>query len=87
MPKSSFRNWSAIAAWFRRGGPMHRRTAPRGGAGHDPDIIDGLEQYQAEKQHEAAESLFKATPEELGRAVVDQCRKELQPGQKEDREV
>lgn len=85
MPKLKFRNWGAVAAWFRQGGPMHHRNEPRGGAGPDPDIIDGLAQYQTEKQREATEAAFKATPEELGRAAVDQCRKKHQELQEEDK--
>jgi hypothetical protein len=66
---------------------MKHKNAPRGGAGQDPEIIDGLEQYQTEKQREAVEAAFNATPEELGRAAVEQCRKKHQDDQTEGRVV
>jgi len=57
---------------------MKHKTTPRGGAGCDPDIIDGLDEYQTEEARRAAEALMKATPEELGRAAMNQSRGDLQ---------
>jgi len=78
------RNWTAVAAWFRRGGPMQHKTTPRGGSGPDSEIEDGLEEYQTEEARRATDKLFKATPEELGRVanqsrdLIDQGMEELQ---------
>lgn len=77
------RNWLAVAAYFRRGGAMKHKNTPRGGSGSDPEISAGLEEYQTEKAEKATQALFQATSEELGRAAVDQCRKELQEEEEE----
>jgi hypothetical protein len=35
------RNWNAVAAWFRNGGPMKHKNTPRGGARNDSrDLVD-----------------------------------------------
>lgn len=64
------RDWVAVAAHFRRGGPMKHKNVPRGGAGPEEDVKDGLEEYQTDEQRHAVEKLFEATPEELGDAAV-----------------
>lgn len=45
------RNWNAVAAWFRRAGPMRHKNTPRGGASNQSrDLIDqGLEELQGEE--------------------------------------
>jgi hypothetical protein len=83
MPRSKFRDWLAVAAHFRRGGAMKHKNTPRGGAGSDPEIVDGLDEYQTDEARKAAEALMKATPEELGRAAVNQGKKELQDEEEE----
>lgn len=61
------RDWHAIAAHFRRGGPMKHKNTPRSGAGRDPEIEEAL-QERAEKK------LFEAAPKESGAAVVETTR-------------
>ena len=40
------RNWTAIAAHFRRGGPMKHKNTSRGGAGLDPEIEEALREEE-----------------------------------------
>ena len=42
------RDWGAIAAHFRRGGPMRHKNTPRGGDGPDPLVEEGLEEVEKE---------------------------------------
>lgn len=48
------RNWNAVAAWFRRGGPMRHRNTPRGGASNESrDLKDqGREELEDEEYDE-----------------------------------
>ncbi len=58
-----FRNWVAVAAHFRRGGPMKHKTTPRGGASNQSrDLIDqGMEELQDERESDT-ESKDKGGP-------------------------
>lgn len=49
---TKFRDWVAVAAHFRRGGPMKHKTAPRGGATNKSrDLIDqSIEELQEEEE-------------------------------------
>lgn len=49
---------------------MKHRNAPKGGSGTDPEIAEGLEEYQTEKHHEAVNRLFEAAGEELTSAAL-----------------
>lgn len=39
------RNWTAVHAFNRAAGPMHDRRTPRGGAGRDPEVEEGLRDH------------------------------------------
>lgn len=42
------RDWNAVAAHFRRGGPMRHKNTPRGGAGADSLVEEGLDELEEE---------------------------------------
>ncbi len=50
------RNWTAVAAWFRKAGPMRHKNTPRGGASNQSrDLIDqSMEELQDEGSPEAS---------------------------------
>ena len=39
------RDWNAVDAHFRRGGPMKHKNSPRGGAHKDEEIEDALSEH------------------------------------------
>lgn len=45
------RDWNAVAAWFRKAGPMRHKNTPRGGATNQSrDLIDqGMEELRDEE--------------------------------------
>ena len=51
------RDWAAVAAHFRRGGPMKHKNTPRGGANsNDPEIEEALAEREEDKPNEPCAS-------------------------------
>lgn len=51
------RDWNAVDAHFRRGGPMKHKNTPRGGAKKDdPEIEEALDEREENKPNEPCAS-------------------------------